>query len=59
VYAQSWIERVEASTINAGASGVAAAQSYADANLWYDAISALDLDTERLSVMEAYSTPSR
>jgi Domain of Unknown Function (DUF928) len=59
VYAQSWIERVEASNLSAGASGVAAAQSYADANLWYDAISALDLDADRLSVMEAYSSPTR
>jgi hypothetical protein len=58
VYAQSWIERVEASDLNAGASGVVAAQGYADANLWYDALSALDLDTDRLSVMEAYSGSS-
>jgi len=57
VFAQSWIERVSAN-VAPGESGVVAAQDYADANLWYDALSALELDTDRLAVMEAYSTPA-
>ncbi|MGD1901324.1 MAG: DUF928 domain-containing protein [Geitlerinemataceae cyanobacterium] len=57
VFAQSWIERVNAD-VTPGASGVVAAQDYADANLWYDAMSALDLDSDRLAVMEVYSTPA-
>lgn len=57
VYAQSWIKRVDNAGISAGASGLVAAQSYADADLWYDALQALEVDSERLAVIETYSTP--
>jgi hypothetical protein len=58
VYAQSWIKRVDSADISAGASGLIAAQSYADANLWYDALQALEVDADRLAVMETYSGSS-